>query len=140
MPAHTIDEQHEYDDNQEHFEAGDPQRFEDDPMPSPRIERKDTGTRVALSILFGVIWSLVESGLFVIVVFGLIWSLVTQQAPPLRLRQFSNRLVSYSYEIWRYLTQNDPTAPFPFSDLPEAREEPADLGQDRAEHLHDASR
>jgi len=133
MHAHTIDEQHGYDGNEEHLEGSGPRCFDDDPMPSARIERKDTGTRVALSILFGVIWSLVESGLFVIVVFGLIWSLITQQVPPLRLRQFSNRLVSYSYDVWRYLTQNDARVPFPFSDFPEARDEPADLGQDRVD-------
>jgi len=108
----------------------------DDGIHDERIERKDTGIRAALSLLFGLIWSVVESVLFVIVVFGLIWSLITQQAPPLRLRQFSNRLVSYSYEVWRYLTQNDPHVPFPFSDFPDAHDESADLGRDSADELH----
>jgi hypothetical protein len=120
MDAHTLDDRHVHDDE----------------FPGPRIERSDTGTRVALSILFGVIWSLVESALFVIVVFGLIWSLITREPPPLRLRQFSNRLVSYSYWVWRYLTQNDASVPFPFSDFPEARDEPFDLGADTAPEVH----
>ena len=120
MDAHTLDESHDLAEEPRH-----------------RIERKDTGTRILLSILFAVIWSLVESLLAVIVVFALIWALVTQQQPPMRLREFSNRLVSYSYRIWRYLTHNEARVPFPFSELPDALEEPSELGADDASELHD---
>ena len=84
-----------------------------------------------------MIWSLVESVLALIVIFALIWALIAQQPPPIRLREFSNRMVSYSYRIWRYLTHNEAQVPFPFSDFPDALEEPSELGADDARELHD---
>jgi len=101
------------------------------------ISRFDTGLRVLLTLLFAVIWGLTETVLGAIVVFGLIWSLVTRQAPPPRLRDVANRLVTYAYHIWRYLTQNDPEVPFPFSDFPEAIEPSSDLGADEALELRE---
>lgn len=105
--------------------------------PAPRIERRDTGVRILLTVLFALIWGLVESGLALIVVFALVWALITRQAPPPRLREFSNRLVSYAYRVWRYLTQNEARVPFPFSEFPQPLEPPAELGGDAAEELHD---
>ena len=120
MDAHTLDEDHDVEEE-----------------PRDRIERSDTGTRILLSILFAVIWSLVESVLALIVIFALIWALISQQPPPMRLREFSNRLVSYSYRVWRYLTHNEARVPFPFSDFPDSLEEPWELGADDARELHD---
>lgn len=101
------------------------------------IERGDTGRRILLSLLFGLIWGLLEPVLGGIVVFALVWTLITRQPPPQRLREFSNRLVSYSYRIWRYLTYNEARVPFPFSDFPAPLEQPGELGSDRGEELRD---
>ena len=114
------------------FEGTDFPAEEDD-----RITRVDTGLRVLLTLLFALVWGLIESVLAVIVVFALAWALVTRRAPPLRLRDFSNRLVSYSYRIWRYITYNDARLPFPFSDFPAALEDPAELGPDDAVELRE---
>jgi hypothetical protein len=105
---------------------------------SPRLEidRSDTGVRVLLTLLFAVIWGVMESLLAVIVIFSLIWSLITREAPPLRLRELSNRMVSYAYRIWRYITLNEARVPFPFTDFPDALEDPSELGSDRPSELH----
>lgn len=99
------------------------------------ITRGSTGIRILLTLLFAVIWSVVESVLAVIVIFSLLWTLITRQGPPLRLRDFSNWLVSYSYRLWRYITYNEARVPFPFSELPVPMELPGELGLDDAEEV-----
>ena len=106
---------------------------------APRIERRDTGLRIVLSLLFAVIWGLLETLLAATIVLSLIWTLVLEHAPPLRLRRLTNRLVTYSYQIWRYLTQNTSRVPFPFSDLPRALEPPDELGSDEASEVRRAA-
>ncbi len=87
------------------------------------IERRDTGIRILLTILFALIASVVETILSVIVLFTLIWALVTRQAPSNRVRALANRIVTYYYRIGRYVTYNETQVPFPFSDFPESFEE-----------------
>ena len=91
---------------------------------SDEIERRDTGIRILLTILFALIATVVETVLSVIVLFALIWALVTRQAPSLRVRTLANRIIAYYYRIGRYLTYNESRVPFPFSDFPDALEEP----------------
>jgi hypothetical protein len=88
------------------------------------IDRKDTGIRILLTFLFVLIMGLIESVLGLIIVFALFWALITQQPPGLRVRAFANRIITYYYRVGRYLTYNEPLVPFPFSDFPEAIEEP----------------
>jgi hypothetical protein len=88
------------------------------------IERKDTGIRILLTVLFVLVVGLIESALGLIIVFALLWALITRQPPGLHVRAFANRLITYYYRIGRYLTYNESLLPFPFSDFPEALEEP----------------
>ena len=103
-------------DAREGYEANEDQDAQGDEA----IQRFDTGLRILLTLLFAIIWGLVETVLGTIVLFGLGWTLVTRRAPPARLRDIANRLVTYTYRIWRYVTQNEPQVPFPFSDFPDA--------------------
>jgi hypothetical protein len=102
-----------------------------------RITRADTGLRILLTLLMAVIWGLVETALAVAVIFSIVWTLIVQQQPPSRLRQFTNRLVSYSYRLWRYMTYNEARVPFPFSDFPDEIEPPAALATDSAVELRE---
>lgn len=86
------------------------------------IPRADTGIRILLTILFAVVASVLRTVVAVIVVFELLWALITRQAPSLRVREFANRVVAYSYRVYRYLTYNEATVPFPFSPFPPAVE------------------
>lgn len=86
------------------------------------VERIDTGFRILDSIFFAIVFSLVESLLAAIVVFQLGYSLVTERPPSERIRDFGNRLCTYAYQLFRYLTHNSSERPFPFSDFPEALE------------------
>ncbi len=42
------------------------------------------------------------------------------------LRRFSNRAIAYAYRLMRYVTVNESTRPFPFTDLPPEMEHPED--------------
>ncbi len=82
------------------------------------IERKDTGIRMLLTLLFVVILHAVEAVLAVTVLFSLAVALITKRPPGERVRSFANRTLSYLYRIVRYLTYNEHQAPFPFADFP----------------------
>ena len=87
------------------------------------IDRKDTGIRILLTILFALIVGVVESVLGLLILFALLWALITKQPPAVGVRALANPLITYYYRIGRYLTFNESLAPFPFSDFPEALEE-----------------
>ncbi len=99
---------------------------EDETGPRPeedeRIPRGETGLRILLTLLFGLIGSVLETVLGVIVIFQLIVALATQRPPSLRVREFANRIISYYYKLGRYVTYNESRVPFPFSDFPQAIE------------------
>ena len=87
------------------------------------IDRKDTGIRVLLTILFVLIVGVVESVLGLMILFALLWALITKQPPGLGVRALANRIITYYYRIGRYLTYNESLVPFPFSEFPDALEE-----------------
>ena len=87
------------------------------------IDRKDTGIRILLTILFVLIVGVIEAALGLIILFALLWALITKQPPGVGVRALANRIIAYYYRIGRYLTYNESLAPFPFSDFPEALEE-----------------
>jgi hypothetical protein len=87
------------------------------------IDRKDTGIRILLTILFALIVGVVESVLGLIILFALLWALITKRAPGVGVRALANQIITYYYRIGRYLTYNDSLVPFPFSDFPDALEE-----------------
>jgi hypothetical protein len=95
------------------------------------IERRDTGLRILLTLLFVVVAALLDSLLGVIVVFQLLWALITRRPPAQPLQDFANRVISYYYALGRYLTYNDSGVPFPFSEFPQALQPSAWDGAER---------
>jgi len=90
----------------------------------PEIDRRDTGLRIALTVLLAIVTEILSTIVGLIVVFSLIWSFVTRRPPAAGLRNAANRLVGYDYRIARWLTYNERSIPFPFSDFPEPVEDP----------------
>ncbi len=82
------------------------------------IERKETGIRILITLLFFVVTEILRWVLGAIVLFELGFALITQRLPSNRIRRFANQTVSYYFRILRYLTYNDSDRPFPFSDFP----------------------
>jgi hypothetical protein len=83
------------------------------------IERGETGLRILYTVLFFAIARVTESVLFTVVIFELLWTLITKQPPSVGVRNFANRALAYYYRIGRYLTYNEPRAPFPFAEFPD---------------------
>ncbi len=85
---------------------------------SYKVARGDTVIRILLTVLFAVVGNVLNPILGVIVIFSLAYALITQEPPSRRVRQFANRVIAYSYRIRRYVTYNESTVPFPFSEFP----------------------
>ncbi len=82
------------------------------------IERKETGIRILLTILFVLILRTVDVVLGVIVLFQLVFTLITKRRPGERVARFANRIITYVMQLLRYLTYQEDQRPFPFSDFP----------------------
>ena len=77
----------------------------------------------ALYMLFAVIaYGLAEAVVFVVAVLQLALVLITGDANQTLLR-FGNNLAAYVRALWRFVTFNTETVPFPFDDWPD---EPVD--------------
>ena len=88
------------------------------------IERTDTALRVAYSLLFALIISVLETVVGAIVIFQLLYTFVTKREPSQRVSELGNRISTYFYRMLRYLTHNSDEPPFPFKDFPPAIEAP----------------
>lgn len=82
------------------------------------FERKDTGIRILLSLLYWVILEVVKTALVVLVIFEITYTLITKKPPSEGVRTFANRALSYHYRMLRYVTYNEPYRPFPLADFP----------------------
>ena len=65
------------------------------------IERKDTGVRVVLSLLYWIILEVVKMVVAVLVIFELLYTLITKKPPSEGVRTFANRALSYQYRMLR---------------------------------------
>ncbi len=99
------------------------------------IERTDTALRMAYSLLFALIISVLETVVGAIVVFQLLFTFVTKREPSKRVSELGNRVATYFYRMLRYLTHNSDEPPFPFNDFPEAVEAPFVEGPESDDEL-----
>ena len=88
------------------------------------IERTSTALRMAYSLLFALIISVLETVVGAIVIFQLLYTFVTKREPSQRVSELGNRISTYFYRMLRYLTHNSDQPPFPFNDFPPAIEVP----------------
>ena len=56
-------------------------------------------------------------------VFELGFALITRREPSDTVKRFATRVLDYAVEIVHYLTYNDESPPFPFSELPSANDD-----------------
>lgn len=94
-------------------------------LPEDRIPRGKIGMRLLLTILCLIILHVVQ---FVIQVLSLVQYIVLfiTRARSEPLRKFSNQAATYAYRLMRYVTLNENTRPFPFTDFPKEMEYPED--------------
>ena len=87
-----------------------------------QIERGETGIRILFSLLFWIVFQVVETVLAALVLFDLAFALITQREPSDRVKHFAERVIRYAVQVGRYLTYNRDTPPFPFDEFPQPPE------------------
>jgi hypothetical protein len=93
--------------------------------PAP-VSRNQIALRLLYTILFIPIYGICNALVVLTTLFQFVLLFITQQhSEP--VRTFANRVVSYAYRIWRYVSLNSSRRPFPFAEFPEELEpsEPA---------------
>ena len=91
-----------------------------DPIPLSKI-----GMRLIFTLLFLVILSIMHFIIQATTLIQYVILLITRSySEP--LRSFSNKAAAYVYRLIRYITLNDNTRPFPFTDFPREMESPED--------------
>ena len=83
----------------------------------PVVSGKQIGIRLLYTLLFLVILGIVLVIIKLVVVFQFIYFFSTRK-PNESVRQFSNKICTYGYRIFRYITLSESQRPFPFSDFP----------------------
>ena len=89
----------------------------------PVVSRKQIGIRLLYTILFLVILGIVLVIVKVVVVFQFIY-FFSNRKPNESVRQFSNKISTYGYRIFRYITLTESRRPFPFTNFPPELEPP----------------
>ncbi|WP_416885447.1 DUF4389 domain-containing protein [Marinospirillum sp.] len=84
-----------------------------------RLKDESFWLRLPFMLLFFIAWKLAELILFGVIIVQLVYRLVTGSPQP-QLQALGSQLALYGYQIYRYLTMNAESKPFPFADWPEA--------------------
>jgi hypothetical protein len=92
-------------------------------QPESGITRGQIALRLLYTLLYAAIYCVLKTILVLTTVFQYIYLFITlKHSEPTRV--FVNKVVTYAYRVWRYITLNDNRRPFPFSDFPEEIELP----------------
>ncbi len=95
-------------------------KLSQDPIPRGKI-----GIRLTFTLIFLVILSVMHFIIQMTTLIQYVILLITRSySEP--LRSFSNKVAAYVYRLIRYITLNDNTRPFPFTDFPQEIESPED--------------
>ena len=92
------------------------------PEGSP-VSRTQIVIRLLYTVLFLIVFGIVHFLINLATIFEYIVLLITLK-PNEPVRRFANQVAAYGYRVMRYLTLNDNTRPFPFSELPQDMEPP----------------
>lgn len=76
-------------------------------------------------VLFSVIYRILDVVVLLLVIVQWGFNLTTGEVNP-ALSQFSDGLARYIAQIVRYITGNDQTKPFPFTDWPSTEDKPSE--------------
>ncbi len=90
---------------------------------TPMVSRSQIAIRLLYTILFLPIYGLCNFLVVITTIFQFALLFITSKhSEP--VRTFANRVVTYAYRIWRYVSLNSSVRPFPFAEFPEEVEPP----------------
>ena len=87
------------------------------------VERKKIAIRLLYTILNVVVLEILKVIIQVTVLFQYVYLFITRTYNE-PVRRFANKVSTYAYRVIRYLSLNENTIPFPFSDFPPEIEPP----------------
>jgi hypothetical protein len=87
------------------------------------VTRGQIAIRLLYTLLFVAVFCILKAIIYLTTMFQFAYLFITlQYSEP--VRTFANKVVSYAYRVWRYITLNENRRPFPFTEFPEAMEAP----------------
>ena len=94
---------------------------------NPQTQEPRSRNRIAIrllyTLLFPPIYGICNFLVILTTLFQFALLLITlQHSEP--VRSFANRVISYEYRIWRYVSLNSSQRPFPFAEFPAELERP----------------
>ena len=81
------------------------------------VKNVDTWLRGLFIVIFGVIFYVLVTVIWLLVVFQFVTAVVSG-APNQNLKSFSDSLTQYAYQVLRYMTFQSEERPWPFSPWP----------------------
>jgi Domain of unknown function (DUF4389) len=91
--------------------------------PEAGVTRAQIALRLLYTLLYVAIYCILKAIILLTTVFQFVYLFLTlKHSEPTRV--FVNKVVTYAYRIWRYISLNENRHPFPFSDFPEEIELP----------------
>jgi hypothetical protein len=85
--------------------------------------RKKIGIRLLYTVFFLIVFEILKIIVQVTVLFQYVYLFITKTySNP--IRRFTNKVSFYAYRVMRYVTLNENTLPFPFTDFPEEMDAP----------------
>jgi hypothetical protein len=92
-------------------------------QPQEPAARSQIGIRLLFTLLFLPIYGFCNFLVVVTTVFQFALLFITlKHSEP--VRAFANRVISYAYRVWRYVSLNSSQRPFPFAEFPADLEPP----------------
>lgn len=87
------------------------------------LSRKKIAIRFLYTLFFLVVFEILKVIVQVTVLFQYIYLFITRVYND-PVRRFSNKVSIFAYRVIRYVTLNENTCPYPFSDFPEEMDAP----------------
>jgi len=92
-------------------------------QPQEPLSRSQIACRLAFTLLILPITAICNLLIVLTTLFQFLLLLITlKHSEP--LRAFANRVISYVYRLWRYISLNSSRRPFPFAEFPAELEPP----------------
>ncbi len=90
------------------------------------VSRKRIGIRFLYTLLFVVVFEILKTIIQLSILFQYIYLFISKRYNN-RVRKFSNKVITYTYKVMRYLCLIDNNRPFPFADFPAVIEQPEEI-------------
>jgi hypothetical protein len=87
------------------------------------VSRGQIALRLLYTLFYFAVYCILKAILVFTTLFQFVYLFITL-TPSEPTRLFVNKVVTFAYRVWRYITLNENRRPFPFSDFPEELELP----------------